>query len=31
MKVIQDRWPEIKFHTQREHAGLMVDRIADIA
>ena len=31
MKVVQDRWPQIKFHTQREHAGLMADRIADIA
>jgi len=31
MKVVQDRWPDIKFHTQREHAGLMVDRIPDIA
>jgi peptide chain release factor 3 len=31
MKVIKDRWPAIKFHTQREHAGLMADRIADIA
>ena len=30
-KVVQDRWPDIKFHTQREHAGLMVDRIPDIA
>ena len=31
MKVIEDRFPEIKFHKQREHAGLMADRIADIA
>ncbi|HKQ22812.1 MAG TPA: peptide chain release factor 3 [Burkholderiales bacterium] len=31
MKVIQDRWPNIKFHVQREHAGLLDDRIADIA
>ncbi|MEO8004982.1 MAG: peptide chain release factor 3 [Betaproteobacteria bacterium] len=30
MKVIEDRYPEIKFHKQREHAGLMADRIADI-
>jgi peptide chain release factor 3 len=30
MKVIEDRFPEIKFHKQREHAGLMADRIADI-
>jgi peptide chain release factor 3 len=31
MKVVQDRWPDIKFHTQREHAGLMADRITDPA
>ena len=31
MKVVQDRWPNIQFHTQREHAGLMADRIADLA
>jgi peptide chain release factor 3 len=31
MKVVQDRFPEIRFHTQREHAGLMADRIADLA
>ena len=31
MKVIQDRFPEIRFHKQREHAGLMADRIADLA
>ncbi|HVY06406.1 MAG TPA: peptide chain release factor 3 [Burkholderiales bacterium] len=31
MKVIEDRFPEIKFHKQREHAGLMADRIADLA
>ncbi len=31
MKVVQDRWPRIKFHAQREHAGLMADRLADIA
>jgi len=31
MKVIEDRFPEIHFHKQREHAGLMADRIADLA
>ena len=31
MKVVQDRFPEIRFHAQREHAGLMADRIADLA
>ena len=31
MKVVEDRFPEIKFHKQREHAGLMADRIADLA
>ena len=31
MKVVQDRLPEIRFHAQREHAGLMADRIADLA
>jgi peptide chain release factor 3 len=31
MKVIQDRFPEIRFHKQREHAGLMADHIADLA
>ncbi|HEX4986588.1 MAG TPA: peptide chain release factor 3 [Burkholderiales bacterium] len=31
MKVVEDRFPEIRFHKQREHAGLMLDRIADIA
>jgi peptide chain release factor 3 len=31
MKVVEDRFPEIRFHKQREHAGLMADRIADLA
>jgi peptide chain release factor 3 len=31
MKVIQDRWPNIKFHTQREHAGLIPDRVTNLA
>ncbi|MGQ0578315.1 MAG: peptide chain release factor 3 [Betaproteobacteria bacterium] len=31
MKVVQDRWPRIKFHTQREHAGLILDRMTDLA
>jgi len=31
MKVIQDRWPDIRFHKSREHAGLLADHIADIA
>ena len=31
MKVVQDRFPEIKFHKSREHAGLILDRIADLA
>ncbi|MEK6212313.1 MAG: peptide chain release factor 3 [Pseudomonadota bacterium] len=30
MKVIQDRWPDIKFHTQREHAGLIFDQVASL-
>jgi peptide chain release factor 3 len=25
MKVVQDMWPKIRFHTQREHAGLMLE------
>ena len=29
--VIEDRFPAIRFHKQREHAGLMADRIADLA
>ena len=31
MKVVEDRFPGIRFHKQREHAGLMADRIADLA
>ncbi|HEX9450764.1 MAG TPA: peptide chain release factor 3 [Burkholderiales bacterium] len=31
MKVVEDRFPNIRFHKQREHAGLMADRIADLA
>src|SRR5882672_1885835 len=31
MKVVQDRWPNIRFHAQREHAGLVLDRIANPA
>jgi peptide chain release factor 3 len=31
MKVVQDRFPAIKFHKSREHAGLILDRIADLA
>jgi len=31
MKVVEDRFPAIRFHKQREHAGLMADRIADLA
>jgi peptide chain release factor 3 len=30
MKVVQDRWPKIKFHTQREHAGLILDKVANL-
>jgi peptide chain release factor 3 len=25
MKVVQEMWPKIKFHTQREHAGLSLE------
>jgi peptide chain release factor 3 len=25
MKVIQEMWPDIRFHAQREHAGLMLE------
>jgi hypothetical protein len=28
---VQDRFPAIKFHKSREHAGLILDRIADLA
>ncbi|MCW5625214.1 MAG: peptide chain release factor 3 [Burkholderiales bacterium] len=28
MKVVQDMWPKIRFHAQREHAGLKLDRAA---
>jgi len=31
MKVVQDRWPNIRFHARREHAGLVLDRIANPA
>ncbi|MGH8865333.1 MAG: peptide chain release factor 3, partial [Burkholderiales bacterium] len=31
MKVVQERWPDIKFHTQREHAGLILDQMTDLA
>ena len=31
MKVVEDRFPNIRFHKQREHAGLMADHIADLA
>ena len=25
MKVVQEMWPKIRFHTQREHAGLTLE------
>jgi peptide chain release factor 3 len=28
MKVIQDMWPDIRFHVQREHAGLVLEPAA---
>ena len=28
MKVIQDMWPKIRFHAQREHAGLVLESTA---
>ncbi len=28
MKVVQDMWPKIHFHAQREHAGLSLDKAA---
>jgi peptide chain release factor 3 len=28
MKVIQDMWPDIRFHAQREHAGLVLETAA---
>ena len=31
MKVIEERWPKIRFHKSREHAGLMIDGIASLA
>jgi peptide chain release factor 3 len=30
MKVIQEMWPDIRFHAQREHAGLILDSVADL-
>jgi peptide chain release factor 3 len=30
MKVVQDMWPKIRFHTQREHAGLVLERLSDL-
>jgi hypothetical protein len=31
MKVVENGFPAIRFHKQREAAGLMADRIADLA
>ncbi len=28
MKVVQDMWPKVQFHTQREHAGLSLQNVA---
>ncbi|MFO1322164.1 MAG: peptide chain release factor 3 [Burkholderiales bacterium] len=28
MKVVQEMWPKIHFHVQREHAGLQLERVA---
>jgi peptide chain release factor 3 len=28
MKVVQDMWPKIHFHVQREHAGLVLESAA---
>jgi hypothetical protein len=25
MKVVQEMWPDIRFHVQREHAGLVLE------
>jgi peptide chain release factor 3 len=30
MKVVQEMWPDIRFHAQREHAGLILDSIAEL-
>jgi peptide chain release factor 3 len=30
MKVIQDMWPKIRFHAQREHAGLVHEGLTDL-
>ena len=30
MKVVQDMWPKIRFHTQREHAGLVLEKLSDL-
>jgi hypothetical protein len=30
MKVVQERWPKIQFHKQREHAGLILDKVANL-
>ena len=29
LKVVQDMWPAIRFHAQREHAGLILETVAD--
>jgi peptide chain release factor 3 len=29
MKVVQDMWPDIQFHVQREHAGLILETMAE--
>jgi peptide chain release factor 3 len=29
MKVVQDMWPKIRFHTQREHSGLILETAPD--
>ena len=29
MKVVQDMWPDIQFHAQREHAGLILETMAE--
>ena len=29
LKVVQDMWPAIQFHAQREHAGLILETVSD--
>ena len=30
MKVIQEMWPNIRFHAQREHAGLILEGLTEL-